>query len=88
MAKIEEPIRVRVLHQIFLNLGYETSVSRTLRECAIDDIDINNILIRAGVRSRKSLPEIGKYDRLMTIKQFINNIEQEYNGKTENKRMD
>lgn len=88
MAKIEEPIRVRVLHQIFLNLGYETSVSRTLRECAIDDIDINNILIRAGVRSRKSLPEIGKYDRLMTIKQFINNIEKEYNGKTENKRMD
>ena len=83
MTNTEEPISRRVLHQVFMNLGYETSVSRTLRECAIDDIDINNILIRAGVKPRKSLPEIGKYDRLMTIKQFINKIEEEYNGKTE-----
>lgn len=79
--KKEESISTRVLHQVFLNLGYETAVSRTLRECAIDDIDINSILIRAGVKPRKSLPEMGKYDRMMTIKQFIKTVEEEYGTK-------
>lgn len=74
----KDSVSIRVLHHIFLNLGYETAVSRTLRECGIDDIDINSILVRAGLKKRGSQPEMGKYNRMMTIKEFIRKIEEEY----------
>lgn len=75
--KKEDTLRQRIIHQIVMNLGYETAGTRTLRSCGIDHRDLNSILVRSGVIPRGTEIPYGKYSTDMTINQFLNQVERE-----------
>lgn len=78
---VPETLRQRVAHQIVMNLGYETTCSRTLRSCGIDHRDVTSILTRAGVLPIGSTLPVGKYNFGMTITDFLDLVEWEYDVK-------